>query len=73
MRVCITGAAGFIGSWTARALLARGDEVIGIDNFDPYYDRAHKERNFRPSSPLQLARKYTVASGSPSSRARRSA
>jgi len=45
MRVCITGAAGFIGSWTARALLARGDEVIGIDNFDPYYDRAHKERN----------------------------
>ncbi len=45
MRVCITGAAGFIGSWTAQALLARGDEVIGIDNFDPYYERARKERN----------------------------
>lgn len=45
MRVFITGVAGFIGSWTAQALLARGNEVVGIDNFDPYYDRALKERN----------------------------
>lgn len=36
--VLLTGAAGFIGSHTARALLARGDRVIGIDNFDPFYD-----------------------------------
>jgi UDP-glucuronate 4-epimerase len=34
----VTGAAGFIGFHTARQLLARGDEVIGLDNLDPYYD-----------------------------------
>lgn len=37
MRVLITGAAGFIGSALARALLARGDRVIGIDNLNDYY------------------------------------
>lgn len=44
-RVLLTGAAGFIGSHLAEALLARGDEVIGVDNFDPFYARAVKERN----------------------------
>lgn len=44
-RVLITGAAGFIGSHLAEALLARGDEVIGVDSFDPVYARAVKERN----------------------------
>jgi len=38
MKVLITGVAGFIGSQTARALLARGDHVIGIDNLNDYYD-----------------------------------
>lgn len=38
MRVLITGAAGFIGSALSLRLLERGDEVIGIDNLDPYYD-----------------------------------
>ena len=38
MRILVTGAAGFIGAHTAKALLARGDEVVGIDNFNPYYD-----------------------------------
>ncbi|MFH1670075.1 MAG: SDR family NAD(P)-dependent oxidoreductase, partial [Patescibacteria group bacterium] len=38
MKVLLTGSAGFIGFHTAKALLARGDEVIGIDNFNPYYD-----------------------------------
>ena len=42
MRILVTGAAGFIGAHTAKALLARGDEVIGIDNFNPYYDLALK-------------------------------
>ncbi|MGH8802700.1 MAG: NAD-dependent epimerase/dehydratase family protein, partial [Casimicrobiaceae bacterium] len=37
-RVLVTGAAGFIGMHTARALLAAGASVIGIDDFDPYYD-----------------------------------
>lgn len=36
--VLLTGAAGFIGYWTAEALAGRGDSVIGIDNFSPYYD-----------------------------------
>ena len=37
MRVLLTGAAGFIGFHTAKALLARGDEVVGIDNLNEYY------------------------------------
>lgn len=43
--VLLTGAAGFIGSHLAEELLARGDRVIGIDNFDPFYDPAEKQRN----------------------------
>jgi len=43
--VFITGVAGFIGSHVAEALLRRGDAVVGLDNFDPFYARAIKERN----------------------------
>jgi len=46
--VIVTGAAGFIGSHLGAALLARGDRVIGIDNFDPFYDRAIKLANLAP-------------------------
>lgn len=38
MKVLLTGVAGFIGAETARVLLARGDEVVGIDNLNSYYD-----------------------------------
>ena len=38
MKVLVTGAAGFIGMHTASRLMARGDEVVGIDNLNDYYD-----------------------------------
>lgn len=38
MKVLVTGAAGFIGSHICQVLLARGDEVVGIDNLNDYYD-----------------------------------
>ncbi|MGA2384065.1 MAG: GDP-mannose 4,6-dehydratase [Gemmatimonadales bacterium] len=44
-RVLLTGAAGFIGSHVAECLVARGDEVVGLDNFDAFYPRAVKEAN----------------------------
>ena len=46
-RVLVTGAAGFIGSHLVEALARRGDEVVGIDNFDGFYPRAMKQRNLR--------------------------
>ena len=45
MRVLLTGLAGFLGSHVGEALVARGDEVVGLDNFDPFYPRAVKEQN----------------------------
>ena len=43
MKVLVTGAAGFIGSHVSRALLDRGDEVVGFDNLNDYYDPSLKE------------------------------
>jgi UDP-glucuronate 4-epimerase len=43
----VTGAAGFIGFHTAKALLARGHEVVGLDNLNDYYDPALKAARLR--------------------------
>lgn len=45
MKIVVTGAAGFIGSHWAEKLARDGHEVVGIDNFNSYYDPALKERN----------------------------
>ena len=42
-RILVTGAAGFIGMHVAERLLARGEEVVGLDNLTPYYDVTLKE------------------------------
>lgn len=43
MKILVTGAAGFIGSHVSLRLLARGDEVVGLDNLNDYYDVSLKE------------------------------
>ena len=50
MRIVVTGAAGFIGSVLVDHLLERGDEVVGVDNFDPYYSPAIKRANLARAS-----------------------
>ena len=48
--ILVTGAAGFIGSHAAEALLQRGYRVIGVDNFCDFYDRSWKEMNVKTIS-----------------------
>jgi UDP-glucuronate 4-epimerase len=48
MTVLVTGVAGFIGSHVAKALLARGDKVVGVDNFSEYYDPVLKFARLKP-------------------------
>ena len=43
MKILVTGAAGFIGAALALRLLQRGDDVVGVDNLDPYYDISLKQ------------------------------
>jgi len=43
VKILVTGAAGFIGHYTAKQLLDRGDTVVGLDNFNDYYDVSLKE------------------------------
>lgn len=52
MKVCITGAAGFIGSYLAENLLQKNYSVIGIDNFDSFYQSDWKKNN------LEILEKY---------------
>jgi UDP-glucuronate 4-epimerase len=61
MTLLITGAAGFIGAAVAERLLDRGEQVVGIDNLNSYYDPALKQAR------LQRLQAQAAASGSPSS------
>ena len=47
MKVLVTGCAGFIGSYVAKALLERGDEVIGVDDLNDYYDPKLKKSRLK--------------------------
>jgi UDP-glucuronate 4-epimerase len=47
LRVLVTGAAGFIGSHLCRRLLARGDQVVGLDNLNDYYEVSLKEERLK--------------------------
>ncbi|WML89138.1 NAD-dependent epimerase [Thiothrix lacustris] len=59
MRVLITGVAGFIGMHLALQLLQRGDEVVGIDNFNDYYDVRLKESRLQRVVDADTAGKFT--------------
>jgi len=47
MKLLVTGAAGFIGYYTCKLLLERGDEVVGLDNLNDYYDVSLKEARLK--------------------------
>ena len=56
MNILVTGAAGFIGSFTAHQLLDRGDQVVGLDNMNNYYDPTLKQARL---ARLQAREKFT--------------
>ena len=51
MKILVTGAAGFIGMTTSLRLLARGDEVVGLDNLNDYYEVSLKENRLARLTP----------------------
>ncbi len=60
MSILVTGGAGFIGSHLCETLLERGHSVAAIDNFDPHYPRAAKQRNLRG---LQFSNRFHFVEG----------
>ncbi len=59
-KIFVTGAAGFVGSRLSKALLDRGDTVIGHDNLNDYYAREHKDRHLRD---LRSHKNFTFIEG----------
>ena len=60
MKILLTGSAGFIGYHTAKALLQRGDDVVGLDNFNEYYDATLKESR---NELLEQEENFTLSRG----------
>lgn len=60
MKLLVTGAAGFIGSHTVDRLLERGDDVVGLDDFNDGYDPALKRRNISRAEALE---RFTLVEG----------
>jgi UDP-glucuronate 4-epimerase len=61
MTILVTGAAGFIGAYVARALLARGERVVGVDNFNDYYDPQLKHDRVAALCPTLDLRAFDLA------------
>jgi len=59
MLALVTGAAGFIGSFTCQRLIDRGDDVVGIDNLNDYYDPALKQRRLDRISGSDAGSRFT--------------
>src|ERR1700710_270569 len=62
-RILVTGGAGFIGSHLTRRLLARGDRVTVLDDFNDYYDPARKRENVASFSGHGFQGRYTLVEG----------
>lgn len=60
MNCLVTGAAGFLGSHVSETLLADGWQVVGVDNFDPFYDPSVKRENLRS---LRRNKQFQIAEG----------
>ena len=62
MTLLVTGAAGFIGSHVAMALLERGEQVIGIDNLNDYYDPALKRARIERAQGMSMLPGFVIDS-----------
>ena len=58
LKLLVTGAAGFIGFHTSKVLLERGDEVVGLDNLNEYYDVTLKHAR------LAILQRHRISSSS---------
>ena len=61
MKILVTGAAGFIGFHTSIKLLERGDTVVGLDNFNDYYDVSLKEARAAVLEPYENFRMERIS------------